>query len=522
MVEASGTRRIVQKTWLGGMNTLSADDTVSNNEAALLENISLMDRVESLTKVSGSILYAEILRNVLHKDTTEIQSMFAFTKADKTSVQMFQASDPTGFFIGTFIPNSFTEITAATVGIALPVTDWISHAGKVYFVTGENAVYTWDSIATTYTRDVLPLGFMPSVIEMYKGRAYYSGDPADTSRVIFSKPLLPTQFNTPTDFVDVPDSLGDGIIDLQGLGDRLVVLKKRSIHEIIGSPPREIREIAAIGVGAVSKSTVQKTSIGIVFLSERGIYTYTGGDLKKLTLKVEPLIDVILRLSQNNFSSVFYDNTYHLFYQSTESTFIDKGVSIALDALEIAGLGITTLDNFNCNNNIVLSSFDANNDWLASFDKSNIILKMNNSEYPFFYKSEAEPAVPLIANVITKWTDFEDPTRIKDVRSIHFVTQRPLIDMCYILEYFAYGELKRFESCIDEELSATWQGELGTEGNAVWNGFSWEPANKYQYKIILPAGIVCERCRLLITSANSNEIFSLMSLEYHAIARRTI
>ena len=523
MVEATGTRRKVQKAWIGGMNTFFADDSVDNNQALLLENISLMERVQAIEKISGSRKLIKIFRDPLHQDTTVIENMFSFSKPNATAIQLLQASDPVGFFIATFTESGFTEITPDAVGIGMPITDWISFAGNVFFVTGENAVFMWDGVSPTYTKTILPLAFAPSIVQMYNGRAFYAGDTTDPSRVIFSKPLLPDTFNTPTDFVDVNDSLGDGIVDLQNLENNLVVLKKRSMHVIIGSPPREVREIAAIGVGAVDKATVQVTQTGIVFLSERGIYTYAGGNtLKKLSLNVEPNIDILLKVSQNNYSSVYYNNVYHLFFQSTESVIIDKGVSVALDTLEFNVLGITTLDNFNCKNNIVLSSFDANNDWLCSLDKSNVVLKMNNDDYPFFYVSEAEQKAPLVSTVVTRWEDFGDPTKIKDMRTIHFITQNPLIDMCFTLELFAYGETKRIERCISGEATNTWQGALPGQGNAVWNEFSWEPANKFQYKVILPAGTVCERCRLIMVSENTNEFFSIMSVEYHFIPRRGI
>lgn len=524
MVEATNTQRLVQKAWLGGMNTFAADDAVGQDQAVLLENISLMERVHAVQKISGSRKYNKVFRDVAHEDDTVIENMFSFTKQNGTAVQLLQASDPLGFFIATFTESSFTEITAATIGVGLSITDWVSYAGKIYFVTGENAVFTWDGVSATYTKTILPLTFSPTIIEMYNGRAYYAGDSVDPSRVLFSKPLLPSDFNTPlADFVDVNDSLGDGIIDLKGLGSSLIVLKKRSLHEIIGSPPREVREIAAIGIGAVHKSTVQKTQVGIVFLSERGVYAYSGGsEPKKLTLNVEPNIETLLKVSQNNYSSVYYNNVYHLFFQSTESLIVDKGVSVALDTLEFNVLGITTLDNFNCKYNIVLSSFDANNDWLCALDGTNVVLKMNNTDYPFYYVSEAEPAVGLTSTVVTKWEDFGDPTKIKDIRSLHFTTQAPLVDMCYTLELFSYGGVKRVEACIVGESASTWDGALGTEGTAIWNGFNWEPANKYQYKVILPSGSIAERVRLKLVSSNTNEMFSLMSVEYHAIPRRGI
>ena len=94
--------------------------------------------------------------------------------------------------------------------------------------------------------------------------------------------------------------------------------------------------------------------------------------------------------------------------------------------------------------------------------------------------------------------------------------------MCYTLEILAYGLLKRIDGCISGDATTAWEGPLGTEGNAIWNEFSWEPANKFQYKIILPAGTIAERCRLKLVSANTKELFSLISVEYHVIPRRGI
>lgn len=513
---ATNAQRAVQKNWLGGMNTFSAEDALSNNQAYLLQNITLMNRLESLSKISGSIKYLRIERSPAYIDSTFINGMFTFVKANGDTVQLVSFSDPDGQHLAEFTPIGFTEITAFSTPFGQSVKDWVSFAGKVYFVTGENAVFSWDSVASTYTRTALPLSFGPTIIEMYNGRAYYAGDATNPSRIIYSKPLLPSTFNSPTDFVDVSDSLGDGITDLRPLGSALICFKKRSIHVIEGSPPRNIREVSAMGVGAVSANTVQRTSVGIVFLSELGVYTFNGSEVKKLSLNIEATLNSVLANTINEFSSVFYKNVYYLFYRDATSLKINKGFAFALDTLQFGVLGITALDNFYCNYNIVLSSFDANNDWLANHDDSNVILKMNSNNYPYYYKDEVNTALPLVADVTTHWEDFGNPVVIKELRSLHFLVMSPLNGMEFTLEYFAYGKTNTYTGTILAD------GTISIWNNVNWNSFLWEPANKYQYKAILPAGIVCERCRLKIKSAEPTELFSLMSLEYRFIPRREI
>lgn len=513
---ATNAQRFVQKAWLGGMNTFSAEDALEQNQAVLLQNITLMNRLESLIKISGSKKYLKIERNPSYFDTTFINGMFTFAKLNGTTLNLVAFSDPDGYHLASFTVSGFTLITAATTPYASEVKDWISFEGKVYFVTGENAVFSWDGVAATYTRTILPLSFTPKVIEMYNGRAYYGGDSATPSRVIYSKPLLPSTFNTPTDFVDINDSLGDGITDLKPLGGALIVFKKRSIHVIEGSPPRQVREVTAMGVGAVDKATVQRTSVGLIFLSELGVYLFDGSNLKKISLNIDPTINSVLANTSNDFSSVFYRNVYHLFYRSSNSLVINKGFSFALDTLQYGVLGITALDNFYCDFNIVLSAFDANNDWLACHYGTNIILKMNNNNYPYYYKDEVNTALPLVADVTTFWTDFGNPVAVKEIRSLHFTVMAPLDGLKVTLEYFIRGMLKTWTAVIEPST------ELATWNNVNWDEFLWEIANPYQFKVTLPAGIDVERCRVLLKSAEPTELLALMALEYRFIPRREV
>lgn len=513
---ATNAQRFIQNSWIGGMNTFSPENAVENNQAFLLSNITLMSRLGAILKISGSSKFLQVYRNVGYINTTFINNLFTFAKLNGNTVNLVAFSDPDGFHLAYFTSLGITVITPATLPYSGGVKDWVSFNGSVYFVTGENAVFSWDGVSATYTKTTLPLGFSPTVIEMYNGRLYYAGDATNPSRVIFSKSLLPTQFNTPTDFVDVNDSLGDGIIDLRPLGGSLIVLKKRSIHVIEGSPPRAVRELSATGIGAVSKSTVQRTSIGLIFLSELGVYSFDGNAVRKLSLKIEPTLSSVLANTINEFSSVFYKNVYYLFYRDSTSLIINKGFAFSLESLGDAGLGITVLDKFHCNYNIVLSAFDANNDWLACHDDTNIILKMNNNNYPYYYKDEVNLQLPLEANVTTHWEDFGNPVTVKEIRSLHFIVMSPLDGLEYELEYFVYGKSYTTSGIIESD------GDISTWNNVNWNEFLWEPANKFQYKAILPAGIVCERCRLKLRSAEPTELLSLMGLEYRYINRREI
>lgn len=519
---ATDTKRFVQKAWLGGMNTFSAEDSVENNEAFLLNNITLMERVQAVAKISGSKKFLQVTRDPLFVNTTTINNLFHFTKPNNVSTQIVTFSDPDGFHVAEFTAAGITEITPSGTPYGAPVTDFISFAGRMYFVTGENAVFKWDGVAVTYDRITMPLSFNPTLIEMYNSRAYYAGDSSDPIKVVFSRPNTPDIFTTPlADFVDVTDSLGDGIISLDVLGNNLVVFKKRSIHLIIGSPPREVREISAVGIGALSKDTVQKTQIGLIFLSELGVYVFTiSGQLEKLSLNIEPDIQKSIQLSQNNLSSVYYKNVYYLFDQSATSLTIDRGVAFALDTIKAGALGITKLTNFHCKHNIVLSAFDANNDWLAVRDKSNTIIKLNNTEYPFFFESEANPKEDLESNIITHWEDMGDPTVIKSLRTLHFFTQKPLIDLEIIVEIFAYGKATKTTVEVSGSDSNLWSGPFVE--NSIWNEFNWEPNNAYHYRIIVPVGLDFERIRLLLNSKNTGEIFNLMSVEYHFVPRREV
>jgi hypothetical protein len=105
------------------------------------------------------------------------------------------------------------------------------------------------------------------------------------TRVYFSALNDPTTWDS-ADWVEVGRTDGQEIVALKELGDRLVVMKLRSIYNIYYTGDVDIPFIVQKSnstVGCISQFSVQEVENGLTFLSHDGIYFYDGLNSYKIS-----------------------------------------------------------------------------------------------------------------------------------------------------------------------------------------------------------------------------------------------
>jgi len=174
-----------------------------------------------------------------------------------------------------------------------------------YFDAPTPSTTTWAVLAS------MPKG---EAIAQYRDRLWIAcgvGATANTSRFYFSPYLDPSQaWNTVTDYFDVASGNGQKLVDIQRLGQDLLLFKEHSTHKYTyTTDPRksELNEIdATIGVPAVNCVVVYNNNT-IYCLHDNAVYelfqfTYT---------RISPLINMVQETDLDLFAKDQYGLTLH-------------------------------------------------------------------------------------------------------------------------------------------------------------------------------------------------------------------
>jgi len=509
------TLRARQKDFLGGMNTAIADDSVSIAESQLLKNITLIERPNALEQISGPELFTSI-DGAAEAAGVILNSIFRFYLSTGAAFTMIDWINGSTRKVGQLNGTVLTTLTLPST-LLFGVTDWAVFQNKVYFVNGTNKVFSWNGESSTIVETVLPLDFSAKVIEMYNGRAYYAGDNALPSRFIHSKALFPTQFED-LDFFDVSDSDGDTIEDLRTLGPNLIVMKTRSLHTVVGSPPQQINQNPAIGIGCVDKKTSQSTDLGLVFLSNRGVYLFQGGQPINLTEKIDTDIRILIGRGDAIFSSAFHKGVYYLFFRPTNKTVINQGYSFNLATVTTdQGIGITLLDNFRIGDSSIFDGFRDKEEWFGIQAGTNNILRVDTKNKKTFYDNIANPTTVLESEIVTRVEEMGNGSLVKELRTIFLFTHSNLVSLNVKLTYDIRDERREKTFIVKGAAPKKYN-----DGNLYNSGVLYGPIPRAVFELRLPAGIYANRVFMTITSDDPDEKFTLDSYEYHYLIMREV
>lgn len=162
-----------------------------------------------------------------------------------------------------------------------------------------NYIIPWESGASTVGNDIYYTMAVnkPRFLEVYKNQLMMSGFSNQPSTVWFSDVGEPEGIEADFSF-EVRTNDGDRVTNMTNYGNRLVVFKELSMHELLGDNPEnfDLREIS-LQYGCLNNRAACSFSGRLWFLDRKGIAEYTGGEPKIISEKIE---DVFNRMSLTN------------------------------------------------------------------------------------------------------------------------------------------------------------------------------------------------------------------------------
>ena len=171
---------------------------------------------------------------------------------------------------------------------------------------------------------------------IHKNRLWIANNPDNPSTVYYSEDGLPDIFLAASLF-NIRKSDGDEITGIFNVLGKNVVLKNNSIQKIYtdGDTPSSDWAISDpfSFLGCQAPYSAVNTSIGLIYLGNNGIYTFTGQHSELISDVVTPEIRDILA---SNFAKVwgaFYKNSYHMAYASIASGESENNRVLVLDLI---------------------------------------------------------------------------------------------------------------------------------------------------------------------------------------------
>lgn len=245
-----------------GLNNRDLSIHIGDYQAQDLMNVHF-DVVGGLTKRNG---YSKL--NSVLIDSNPIKSLFNFYKTDGTKYVIATS--------GTSIYN-MTSGTAVAIKTGLTAGQRFTSAvykNIVYMVNGTDGVMKWDG-TTFSTVSGLPFTNCKYIV-LHKNRMYFSGDPANPSRVWFSD--LATQETVQAlNFIDINTDDGDFITSIIEHLDSIVVLKQNSLKVLRGTGPQAYTVVDEyLTKGTISHWTVVSVLGELFYLSREGVYMFNG------------------------------------------------------------------------------------------------------------------------------------------------------------------------------------------------------------------------------------------------------
>jgi len=489
-----------QITFSGGMNSIQSQDNLPLNESMSLINCQLSKTLDAIDQVIGNSKYAYVHNGfdeaiTVHRIMDFTLSSGAFYLLVNYEIAGIQYVDSiangvtTNIYISAVQSNSFT--------------DFMVYQNRIYLVNGTNTLFMWDAIATDFVETSIGLGFTPTIAEMFNGRAYYSGNASAPSRVIWSQALTPAVFGMTVGYADINDSDGDEITEMKVFGANVIIFKKFSIWTVDGSPPKSILQIPGQGIGCSNKKATRKTQLGIVFLSKKGLYLFRGSTPIRISEKINTELLRELKIANNDISSSFLNGVYTIYFRETTSSVINLGYSFDLDSQQ---LGISKLSGFKYRDTIENSG-----NLYACKDGTSTILTVDttNKIRKTVYEDATNPEVALSVQVSTRWENFSDLSRQKELRQVYIFTHSNYSDVTLTLKMEREGEEFDYTTTVKSEVRG------GQWDSDKWDKMKWAPMPMHWFRIRLPSGMHCNRARLIFESTDADEEFTLNGIEYH-------
>ena len=308
------------QNFAGGLNLTSDPFHVGQTETADCLNVDF-DVRGAVKKRLGYSVFNE-------SGTEDRDFILVYTLTSGTTKLVIAPNDAAAIFQ---VSDSGTKsaISGATNQTSGTTHDGLAIKGKVYIVNGTDGTAKWDN--TTFTRMGQTLdatGNMPKAktITFHKNRIFLGNCDAGTnqSRIRYSgSDANPSdqEYYKSTSFIDVQQDDGDVITKLIPFLDSLVVFKNRSTWVLRGNNPKDFELVLANpSIGCVAPRTVAAWDKGVVFLSARGVFSFDGSKITRMSEKIDPAINALPVGNIVQANGVVFQQKYYLFVHETGAT----------------------------------------------------------------------------------------------------------------------------------------------------------------------------------------------------------
>lgn len=281
----------------GGLNQIS--EILQDNETPSCKNV-VFDRLGAIKKRKGyrKVINEEITGgpiNGIHtystKDgvrymiATSQDKIYLVNKALKSTESIKEGLEPNGRF-------SFTN-----------------YRNKAYMTNGYDRVQVYDGSSVEELEDA-PLG---AYITDIHNRLFIAGNREHPTRLYYSELNLPDQWEHEglDNFIEVGND-SDLITGFINLRDNLVIFKEKSIWLLFGDNPRNFSLKKVQDVGTTSTNSIVNIQNNILFLNQKGVYTFDGANIKIISTKIDDEISKIGSL--DSVYGAWYNQHYLISY----------------------------------------------------------------------------------------------------------------------------------------------------------------------------------------------------------------
>jgi len=307
------------QNFAGGLNLTSDAFHVGDSETADCQNVDF-DVRGAVKKRDGYTVYN-------NAGTEARDFLLPFTLA--SAVTKLVVAAPSAAIFQVNDSGAKSAISGATSQSAATTHDGVVIKGAAYIINGTDQTAKWDG--TTFTRLGITLGAtgnMPkaNTICVHKNRIFLGNCDAgvNKSRIRYSgSDATPTdvEYYKSTSFIDVQQDDGDQIQKLLPFLDSLLIFKRNSTWVLRGNNPRDFELVLANpSVGCVAPRTAQAWDKGVIFLSARGVFSFDGSKVVRLSEKIDPAINALPLANLSQANGVVFQQKYYLFVHELGGT----------------------------------------------------------------------------------------------------------------------------------------------------------------------------------------------------------
>lgn len=290
----------------GLLNNTCASELIADNECSRILNMQL----------DASMTYPRTRPGTefVNKTNQYFNSMFMFLKSNNPNSPFLIMSSPTaGIFQSGDGGATITDITGG-MDTTYPWYFKTMNDTAIGVSQGKSPI-KWDGTAATVStlNASAPLG---KYIEIWNSRCWIA-DNTNPNRVYFSKVGDSTDWTTSgvsgAGFIEVGYNDGDIITGLVAHRERLFILKKYHIYQIITANPNTDNTLWRLELftkegGCISNRSIQLLNNDILFLSENGVVSLntiqTWGDFTRSVISRK--ISIAVNMSETIWDSVIY------------------------------------------------------------------------------------------------------------------------------------------------------------------------------------------------------------------------